>query len=106
MNHIVKMEGAAYRGPDLPEGKNCIFLRLSEKWALGCDPLQWMVMRWRGKAKGWRPISFVASNKGVLMRVLEEDGCEITPEAWTALKRLPDITFKEWLAGQERRRAA
>jgi hypothetical protein len=105
MSNIVSMEGAAYRGPDSPESQDRIFLRLSEKWALGYDPLQWMVMRWRGKAKGWRPISFVASNKAVLMRVLEEDGCEITPEAWTTLKRLPD-TFKEWLAEQNRQKVA
>ena len=33
------------------------------------------------------------------MRVLEEKGAEVTPEARAALDSLPD-TFREWIAGQ------
>ena len=71
-----------------------IFLRLSDRWALGYDDLQWIVMHYRPPR--WRSISFVASTKVVLMRVLEEDGAEITPEAQTVLDHLPD-TFREFL---------
>ena len=105
MNSIVKVEGAACRGPDLPESTEPIILRLSDDWALGYDRLQWMVMRWRGKSKGWRPVSFVASNKVVLRRVIAEKGITPTPEARSALAAFPD-SFREWLAGQERREAA
>ncbi|MDP6781219.1 MAG: hypothetical protein QGH32_05640 [Alphaproteobacteria bacterium] len=105
MNSLIKLGEATERGPAPPEDHDRIFLRLSDKWALGYDRLQWIVMRWKGKAKGWRPISFVASNKEVLVRVLKDDGAELTPEAQAALDRLPD-TFKEWLAEQDRRTEA
>ena len=105
MNKVIKLGGAAESGPIPFESRDRIFLRLSDKWALGYDLHQWILMRWKGGGKRWRPISFVASNKGVLMRVLRENGIEIAPEAWTPLKRLPD-TFKEWLAEQDRREAA
>ena len=70
------------------------FLRLSDKWALGYDKNQWIVMVHRGGR--WRSIAFVGSNKGVLMRVLAEKGADITPEAHAALDTLPD-RFLNWL---------
>ena len=102
---VVKLKGAAERGPNSRETNNGIFLRLSEGWALGHDRFQWMLVQWQGEARGWRSVSFVASNKGVLMRVLGENGITPTPEAKAALDRLPD-TFKEWLSEQDRRKAA
>jgi len=77
-----------------PRMADKIYLRLSDLWALGYDDLQWIVMHYRPPR--WRSISFVASTKVVLMRVLEETGAKITPEAQTALDHLPD-TFKEFI---------
>lgn len=97
MNKIIKMKGAAERGATSPETNNGIFLHLCEGWGLSHDRLQWLLVQWQGEARGWRPISFVASNKGVLMRVLRENDVTPTPEAKAALDRLP-ATFKKWLA--------
>lgn len=45
-----------------------IVLRLSETWAVRADDLQWMLCR-RTKSNGvWKPVSFVASTKAVLLR--------------------------------------
>ena len=76
--------------------ENILFL-LSKKWAFGFDELQWIIYRWRGTAKGWRPTFFVRSNKGVLMRNIKERGVEVSPQARTTLNRLPD-TFAEWFS--------
>ena len=53
------------------------FLRLSERWALGTDGIQWIVQRARrnrNKVGGldWRAVAFVASDKGLVERVLRE----------------------------------
>ncbi len=77
-----------------------IFLRLSEKWALGYDRNQWIVMVYRGSR--WRSISFIGSHKGVLMRVLAEKGAVITPEAQAALDTLP-VRFLDWLEEHRQR---
>ena len=78
------------------------FLRLSENWALATDGLQWIVQRAnrdRSKKGGldWRGISFVASNKSTLERVLREKGAVIDSEGLEALRRLPE-TFREWVS--------
>ena len=70
-----------------------IFLRLGDHWALGYDDLQWIVMQYRPPR--WRPVSYVTTKKVVLMRVLEEKGVVVTPDALTTLNRLPE-TFREW----------
>ena len=62
-----------------------IFLRLSEKWALGYDRNQWIVMVYRGSR--WRSISFIGSHKGVLMRVLKEKGVIPPARLWTPSQR-------------------
>ncbi len=71
-------------------------LRLNSEWALGQDEVQWIVYRWRGPKQGWRPVSFVATSKVVLRRVLDELGIQPTPEAKAAFDHLLP-TFKEWL---------
>ena len=78
-----------------------IFLRLSERWALGYDRLQWIVRRRRGEK--WDSIAFVGSEKRVLHRALREKGAEVSPEALAALARLPD-RFRDWW--EEHSRAA
>ena len=75
-----------------------IFLHLCDGWALGFDPLQWMLMRAkiRGGQRDWQPVAFVATEKRILRRVLAEKGVQPTPEAQAALDAMPD-TFQEWL---------
>ncbi len=78
------------------------FLRLSERWALATDGIQWIVQRARrnrNKVGGleWRAVAFVASDKGVLHRVLREKGAVIDSEGLEALRRLPE-TFREWVS--------
>ncbi len=105
MNKIIRLEEAAERGPNSRETNNGIFLRLSEGWALGHDRFQWMLVQWKGEARGWRSVSFVASNKRVLIRVIREIDITPTPEANAALDRFPD-SFKAWLAENDRQDAA
>jgi len=84
------------------------FLRLSENWALATDGIQWIVQRARrnrNKVGGleWRAVAFVASDKGVLHRVLREKGAVIDSEGLEALRRLPE-TFREWVSAPPERR--
>ncbi len=84
------------------------FLRLSENWALSTDGHQWIVQRARldRNAKDgldWRGISFVASDKAALERVLREKGAVIDSEGLEALRRLPE-TFKDWVSVPPERR--
>lgn len=76
------------------------FLRLSDRWALAHNKNQWIVQRLDGGK--WCSVSFVASEKRVLMRVLREKGAEISPDARVALDALPE-TFRAWRAEQEAR---
>ena len=65
------------------------FLDLGDGWALAADRIQWMVVRAR-KSKDrikWQPASFVASNKAVLARVLDEKGIAVPPDASGAVNR-------------------
>ena len=78
------------------------FLRLSKKWALAYDNAQWIVQRRKapGKKGGerrWAAVSFVASNKDILWRVLREKGAEIDPAAREYIVAMPD-TFREWIS--------
>jgi hypothetical protein len=84
-----------------------IFLRVSDKVALGSDDLQWIVYLSRrkvpspvdaplvlGRGGEWRPVSFVRSTKAILMRLLGQITCH---EAQVALAGYPD-TFDAWKA--------
>ena len=70
---------------------------LAPGWALGYDERQWMVMKGRQKngKQIWRPVSFVASTKLVLARVIGEHGITPTPAAQKSLDQLPE-RFREW----------
>ena len=79
-----------------------LFLRLSEKWALAYDKSQWIVQRRKapGKKGGecrWAAVSFVASNKAVLLRVLREKGAQVDSAAREYIDAMPD-TFREWIS--------
>ncbi|WGJ15766.1 hypothetical protein QEV83_05770 [Methylocapsa sp. D3K7] len=87
-----------------------IFLRLSDKFALGADDLQWILYRSRreepspldaplkfGRGSEWLPVSFVRSGKDILLRCMREKGCKPCDEAKVALAMLP-YTFDAWKA--------
>ena len=76
------------------------FLQLSDNWRLASDPLQWVVQR-RGSfdvkrgERRWNAVSFVATRRDILFRVLRELEAEVSPDAQAALDDLPQ-TFREW----------
>ncbi len=66
----------------------------------------------RSKAQGprqeggnpkWAAVSFVASNKDILWRVLREKDAEIDPAAREYIDAMPD-TFREWISMPPERR--
>ncbi len=78
------------------------FLRLSKEWALAYDKNQWILQHRMtpGKKGGecrWAAVSFVASNKDILWRVLREKGAEIDPAARQYIDAMPG-TFREWIS--------
>ncbi len=84
------------------------FLRLSENWALAYDKNQWIVQKRKAPSKKggacrWAAVSFVASNKADLLRVLREKGAEIGPAAREYIDAMPD-TFREWISMPPERR--
>ncbi len=84
------------------------FLRLSEKWALAYDKNQWIVQKRKALGKKgeecrWAAVSFVASNKYILWRVLREKCAEIDPAAREYIDAMPD-TFREWIVMPPARR--
>jgi hypothetical protein len=83
------------------------FLRLSSKYALGADGLQWIVYRSRrkdpspldapltfGRGSEWEAVSFVSSTKEILLRSCGQITCN---EARLAIEGYP-TTFEEWKA--------
>jgi hypothetical protein len=82
-----------------------IFLRLSDKYALGADDLQWIVYRSRrkvpspldeplkyGRGSEWEAVSFVRSTKEILLARCGQITCD---EAQVALAGYPS-TFDAW----------
>jgi hypothetical protein len=71
-------------------------LRLSANWAVLADDRQWMLCRRRTKVhSGWKPLSYVASTKAVLLRCLGEKGAVVDAQGQAALDALPE-SFREW----------
>ena len=86
------------------------FLRLSERWALAYDNLQWVIQRRRAfdKKRGkwnWGALSFISSNRDILVLTLREKGAVLDSGKMEAVLALP-YTFKEWLVQQRAREAA
>src|SRR5262249_61838926 len=76
---------------------------ISGDWALGADPLQWILYQRRSRSEGdrapWRAVSFVGSTRAILERCLREKGCsELVREV--LLAGLPP-TFDEWLTTRQ-----
>ncbi len=72
-----------------------VFLQLNDRWALGYDELQWMVMKWAGVRRGWCTVSFISDSTPVMLRILREKGVEPTPAALRAVEHLPG-RFRDW----------
>ncbi len=72
-------------------------LDANEKWALGYDRLQWMIMRAKKRRVGvtWQPVKFITSRKANLLSTLAEIGVQPTSKAQAALDAMPD-TFRDW----------
>jgi hypothetical protein len=71
-------------------------LRLSADWAVLADDRQWMLCRRRKNANsGWKPLSYVASSKAVLLRCLREKGAVVDAQGQAALDALPE-SFRQW----------
>ncbi len=86
------------------------FLRLSERWALAYDSLQWIIQR-RGsfdKKQGalrWEPLSYISSNRDILILTLREKEAVIDPDKMEEVLALP-YSFKEWIGQRQNRGAA
>ncbi len=86
------------------------FLRLSERWALGYDSLQWIIQR-RGrfnKTRGrwnWQAESFISSNRDILVLTLREKGAVIDSDKMEEVLALP-YTFREWIGQRQNRGTA
>ncbi len=81
-----------------------LLFHLCDGWALGYDKLQWILATVDKMPPGaektlagprLRAVSFIGSTKAVLLRCIDENDIEPTPEAKAALDALPP-TFKEW----------
>ena len=85
------------RQSDAPKGDSILF-EIAPGWGIGCDSLQWMLMRQRqGRVRGWYPIAFVATERRILERVIGERAVPVTPEGRARLHALP-ATFREFKA--------
>ena len=77
-----------------------IFLHLNKNWSLAYDSLQWILQR-RGsidKRTGkrcWHGVSFISSNRDVLILTLRERGVVPDLGKMEQVLALP-YTFKEW----------
>ena len=77
--------------------KDTRFLYLNDTWALATDGLQWILQRKQGSK--WRGVSFIASSKAVLRRVLREKGVTPTQEANRAVDALLE-SYSAWWAAE------
>ena len=79
------------------------FLRLNEKWALGYDSLQWIIQKResaKGKPEQWRGVSFISSDRDILVLTLKEKGIVPDLGKMEEVLALP-YTFKEWYAQRQ-----
>ena len=80
-----------------------LFLKLNDRWALAYDSLQWIIQR-RGFAKGkygkWRGVSFISSNRDILILTLREEGVVPDLGKMEEVLALP-YTFKQWIAQRQ-----
>ncbi len=72
-----------------------IALDAEGRFRLACDSLQWIIQSRKGEI--WAGQRFLTTRK-VLLRDLQELGCELTVEACAAVESLPE-RFDDWLEG-------
>ncbi len=77
--------------------RNEKLFRMSGRWALASDGLQWILLHQQGREK-WYGISFVRSSRDVLARCCCEKGVP-ADDARRLLDGLP-ATFDEWQASR------
>ena len=75
--------------------KDRLVLRLSDGWAVRADELQWMLCRQTSAKGGWKPLSFVATTKAILLRCIREKSAIVDAAGQAALDALPE-SFREW----------
>ena len=71
------------------------FLALNDRWNVAFDQNQWIVQKRTGTE--WRSVSFIASDKRILQRILCSLDIIPTAEAKRTVRCLPD-SFKDWYA--------
>ena len=84
------------------------FLRLSDRWALAYDNLQWVIQRRKsakGKPEKWCAESFISSNREILVLTLREKGIVPDLGKMEEVLALP-YTFKEWYEQRQDREDA
>ncbi len=84
------------------------FMRLSDKWALAYDRLQWILQRRKsakGKPEKWCAESFISSNRDILDLTLREKGIVPDLGKMEEVLALP-YTFKEWYEQRQAREDA
>ena len=82
------------------------FLRLNEKWALAYDSLQWIIQYCdsaKGTPESWRGVSFISSNRDILILTLKEKGIVPDLGKMDQVLSLP-YTFKEWITQRQARK--
>ncbi len=79
------------------------FLKLNDRWALAYDSLQWII-QYRTSAKGkpdkWGGVSFISSNRDILVLTLREKGVVPDLGKMEEVLALP-YTFQEWYAQRQ-----
>ena len=80
-----------------PKPTDRIFLRLGKGWAIGYDPLQWIVYSRRKRREEWywNPVGYVSTSRDLLVRVLRENHAQLDDSAWRAVEELPQ-SFRDW----------
>ncbi|MBL6864052.1 MAG: hypothetical protein ISQ90_04620 [Rhodospirillales bacterium] len=70
---------------------------LAPGWAIGADDKQWILLRRRNRQDEayWQSISYVASTKAILRRILRENSVHPTPRALIDLNELPEQFQKQ-----------
>ena len=81
------------------------FILLNEKLAISADHEQWILERRgsfdkRRQCWNWEGVSYVASDRDTLLRVIREAKAIIEPEALKQVEALP-FEFRDWRQQQE-----
>jgi hypothetical protein len=69
-----------------------LLFSLAPGWAIGADDRQWILLRRRKRQDEayWQSISYVASTKAILLRILRDKGIQLTSDALVNIGALPD----------------